>query len=240
MAILLLLEVPLAWSMARRLRAAALDREALLTRAVEASEGERRRIAADLHDGVVQRLSGTWLSLSAAALNLPKNGEKTESQVARAIRQGALEVREAVRELRSLIVMIAPAGLSADSLPDALTDLLEPLKSAGIATEVRVSEVDLLPKDAQLVFRVAQEAIRNIGRYSEAKHATLELLTSDAGRTLTVVDDGVGFDVEELGARRRDGHVGLGLLKRLAEDGGGQLRISSAPGEGTRLELTIP
>ena len=240
MAVLLLLEVPLAWSMARRLRAAALEREALLTRAVEASEGERRRIAGDLHDGVVQRLSGTWLSLSAAALKLPGYDGQSESQIARAIRQGSLEVREAVRELRSLIVKIAPAGLSADSLPDALTDLLEPLKSFGIETELRLTEVDLRPEEAQLVFRVAQEAVRNIGRYSHARHATVELAASDDGRNLTVADDGVGFDVEGLAKRRRDGHLGLVLLKSLAQDGGAQLRIVSAPGEGTRLELTIP
>src|SRR4030088_57523 len=239
-AILLLLEGPLAWSMARRWRAAALEREALLTRAVEASEGERRRIAGDLHDGVVQRLSGTWLSLSAAALKLPSDGGQSESQIARAIRQGSLEVREAVRELRSLIVKIAPAGLSADSLPDALTDLLEPLKSIGIETELRLTEVDLRPEEAQLVFRVAQEAVRNIGRYSHARHATVELAASDDGRNLTVADDGVGFDVEGLAKRRRDGHLGLVLLKSLAEDGGAQLRIVSAPGQGTRLELTIP
>jgi signal transduction histidine kinase len=241
MILLLLVEVPLAWSMARRLRAAAIEREALLVRAVDASEGERRRIAGDLHDGVVQRLSGTWLSLSAAALKLPKeDGGDGESQIGRAVRQGSAEVREAVRELRSLIVRIAPAGLSADSLPDALADLTVPLKSAGVETELRLSEVELRSEEAQLVFRVAQEAVRNIARHSRARHATLELAITKDGRKLTVADDGDGFDVNTLAARRREGHIGLGLLKSLAEDGGARLRIVSASGEGTRLELSLP
>src|SRR3979411_2880143 len=98
----------------------------------------------------------------------------------------------------------------------------------------------LRPEEAQRGFRVAQEAVRNIGRYSHARHATVELAASDDGRNLTVADDGVGFDVEGLAKRRRDGHLGLVLLKSLAQDGGAQLRIVSAPGEGTRLELTIP
>ncbi len=239
--LLLVLEVPLAWSMARRLEVAGVEREALLTRAVEASETERRKIASDLHDGVVQRLVGTGMSLGAASRKVEQKGTgDTDPSVAKALKQGALELREAVRELRTLIVKIAPTGLSGETLADALTDLVEPMRAAGIEADVRFDESRLDPREAKLMFRVAQEALRNVTRHSGAKHVTVEVATQGRERTLTVSDDGRGFDPDALADRQRQGHMGLTLLKSLAEDGGARLRVVSSPGGGSRVEMTLP
>ncbi len=238
--LLLVLEVPLAWSMARRLEAAGVEREALLTRAVEASETERRKIASDLHDGVVQRLVGTGMSLGAASRKVDQGtAGKTDPSIGKVLQQGAGELREAVRELRTLIVKIAPTGLSGETLADALTDLVEPMRANGIESEVRFDECRLDPAEAKLMFRVAQEALRNVARHSGARHVKVEVATSATGRTLTVSDDGRGFDPGALADSQREGHMGLTLLKSLAEDGGAQLRVVSSMGNGTRVEMTL-
>jgi two-component system, NarL family, sensor kinase len=239
--LLLVLEVPLAWSMARRLEKAGVEREALLTRAVEASETERRKIASDLHDGVVQRLVGTGMSLGAASRSLEQGGgSQADSPTAKVLHKSANELREAVRELRTLIVKIAPTGLTGETLPDALTDLVEPMRASGIEAEVRFGECRLDPAEAKLMFRVAQEALRNAARHSGAKHVRVEVATLGTGRILTVFDDGRGFEPDALASSRREGHVGLTLLKSLAQDGGAQLRVVSSPENGTLVEMMLP
>jgi two-component system, NarL family, sensor kinase len=239
--LLLVLEVPLAWSMARRLQMAGVEREALLTRAVEASETERRKIASDLHDGVVQRLVGTGMSLGAASQKVDRSGAgQTDPLIAQVLQTGASELREAVRELRTLIVKIAPTGLSGETLSDALTDLVEPMRASGIEAEVRFGECRLDAAEAKLMFRVAQEALRNVARHSGARHVRVEVATLATGRTLTVSDDGRGFDPDALADSRREGHVGLTLLKSLAQDGGAQLRVVSSPENGSLVEMRLP
>jgi len=239
--LLLVLEVPLAWSMARRLERAGVEREALLTRAVEASETERRKIASDLHDGVVQRLVGTGMSLGAASRSMEQSGSAQADPLAsKVLQKSANELREAVRELRTLIVKIAPTGLSGDTLADALTDLVEPMRASGIEAEVRFGECRPDPEEARLMFRVAQEALRNVARHSGAKHVRVEVATRTTGRILSVFDDGHGFEPEALASSRREGHVGLTLLKSLAQDGGAQLRVASSPESGTLVEMSLP
>ena len=237
--LLLVFEAPLAWSMARRLETAGIEREALLMRAVEASETERRKIAGDLHDGVVQRLVGTGMSLGAASQKL-ELGDKADPSIAKALKQGAVELREAVRELRTLIVKIAPTGLSSETLADALGDLAEPIRSRGIEVEVHYEDCRLNPDEARLMFRVAQEALRNVVRHSGAKHVRVAVATSNGKRTLTVSDDGRGFDSAALEDRRRQGHVGLALLASLAEDSECELHVDSSPGQGCRVEMSLP
>jgi signal transduction histidine kinase len=208
---------------------------------VEASETERRKIASDLHDGVVQRLVGTGMSLGAASRKVDQDAtDKTDPLIAKALQQGAGELREAVRELRTLIVKIAPTGLNGETLADALTDLVAPMVASGIEAGVRFGDCRLDPAEAKLMFRVAQEALRNVARHSGAKRVTVEVATVAAGRTLTVSDDGRGFDPGALADSQRRGHMGLTLLKSLAEDGGAQLRVVSSPGNGSRVEMTLP
>src|SRR5438270_7800595 len=98
--LLYLVQVPMAWSMARSLQQGQQERERLLQRAIDASDAERRRIARDLHDGVVQSLAGVSYSLTAAADRLPDNGKGNgQVEVAAELRQAAADTRQSMRDL---------------------------------------------------------------------------------------------------------------------------------------------
>jgi signal transduction histidine kinase len=99
---------------------------------------------------------------------------------------------------------------------------------------------DLPIEVEQLVFRTAQEAIRNVASHAGAEHVGVEVTRNDGTLALRVSDDGRGFDQTALAARREQGHLGLVMLQDLVESAGGSLRITSHPGEGTSIELTVP
>lgn len=231
-------QIPLAWRLARRLGRAQQDRERLLVRAVEASADERRRIAADLHDGVVQDLAGISYSLSAAA----ERADPTVSPDLRsALQEAAVGTRDSMRRIRSLIVEIHPPNLKSAGLEAAVTDLLAPLPGRGIETSLDVDGARELPEEVEaLLYRAAGEAIRNVERHAGASRVSVRIGQDDGVARLEVADDGVGFTVEERERRRAEGHVGLTLLEELAERLGGQVEVRSAPGSGTTFVVEVP
>ena len=233
--LLWLVQVPLAWRLGRRLQRTQAEREALLVRAVEASDDERRRIAADLHDGPVQDLAGISYSLSAAA-------QTEESPATRStLEQAAAGTRDAMRRLRSLLVEIHPPNLRASGLEAALADLLAPLQARGVETELRVDAPLGLDEEAErIVYRAAAEALRNVARHAGANRIAVSVERDEIRVRLVVADDGAGFRPEDRERRREEGHVGLSLLEELAARAGGRLDVRSAPGEGTTFELELP
>lgn len=238
--VLLLLQIPLAWSLARRLRREHAQREALLTSAVEASSSERRRIAAELHDGVVQQLAGVAFGLAPLADAAADRGDTAE---AGALRDATGQLRQGVRDLRTLLVEIHPPNLESAGLDAALSDLLSPLAAAGLATELTVAP-DALPAAGAplaLLYRVAREAVRNAREHADAQTVRIALTRPAPGVVrLEVTDDGRGFDAAERERAEAGGHVGLRLLEDLAAQAGGTLAISSQPGVGTTLALEVP
>ena len=233
--LLWLVQVPLAWRLGRRLQRTQAEREALLVRAVEASDDERRRIAADLHDGPVQDLAGISYSLSAAA--------QTESSAATrsTLEQAAAGTRDAMRRLRSLLVEIHPPNLRASGLEAALADLLAPLQARGVETELRVDAPLGLDEEAErIVYRAAAEALRNVARHAGANRIAVSVERDEIRVRLVVADDGAGFGPEDRERRREEGHGGLSRLEELAARAGGRLDVRSAPGEGTTFELELP
>ncbi len=233
--LLWVVQVPLAWRLDRRLRRSQAEREALLVRAVEASDDERRRIAADLHDGPVQDLAGISYSLSAAA-------QTEDSPEAReTLHQAAAGTRDSMRRLRSLLVEIHPPNLRASGLEAALADLLAPLQARGAETSLRVDPSLGLDEEAErIVYRAAAEALRNVERHAAANRVAVAVEERGEGVRLMVTDDGVGFGPGDRERRREEGHVGLSLLEELAERAGGRLAVRSAPGAGTTFELELP
>lgn len=233
-----LLQLPLAWSMAKRLRAGQRERETLLRKALEASDSERRRIARVLHDGVVQELAGVSYSLSAAAARAASNGDRS---VEEALRNAATHTRESMRELRSLLVEIYPASLHQAGLEAALRDVLAPFERRGLATSLRVDGgLDLSETAEAQVFRGAQEALRNVLVHAGAHRVDVQVKRNGAAVELVVADDGRGFSPDELSERREEGHLGLQLLGDLAAEAGGRLTVDSVPGRGTRVEMEVP
>lgn len=237
--LLFLVQVPLAWSMARGLRQGQEEREQLLLRAIDASETERRRIARDLHDGVVQSLAGVSYSLAAAADRVDAGSDNAE--VSAALRQAAADTRRSMRELRSLIVEIAPPNLHDEGLDNAVGELVAPLAAEGVETTVDIDDAAVPSPEAQtLIYRVAQEAVRNVAAHAQASHLRVTLTRDNGSARLVVADDGLGFSPDRLEQRREEGHVGLTLLTGLVADAGGRLVVASTPGQGTRLEAEVP
>jgi signal transduction histidine kinase len=236
--ILYLVQIPLAYSLARRLRARQREREKLLRRAIDASDLERRRIAADLHDSAVQRLAGVSLSLAASA-NAVSDADGGEAR--RALGRGAAETRETIRELRTLLVDIYPPTLQRSGLRAAVDDLVAPLRAAGIAVSVSMPAPLDLPGDTEaLLYRVAQEALRNARTHGEATTVDLTVEAPERVVVLRVVDNGCGFSLEEPDHARESDHFGLRLMRDLADHAGGRLTVLSSPGHGTLVRLEVP
>jgi signal transduction histidine kinase len=228
-------QIPLARSLAGRLQRSQEEREQLLLRALDASNAERRRIAADLHDGVVQDLAGTSMSLSAA-------GEAaSDPRLAETLGTAAEQTRRSMRQLRSLLVEIYPPNLHTAGLEPALQDLLAPLLARGVDARLESSApADLSREAEQVIFRTAQEALRNVLDHANARSARVVLDAPNGNVRLSVEDDGRGFSAEEAERRREEGHLGLALLADRAAGLGGRLDLQSQPGQGTRVVLEVP
>jgi signal transduction histidine kinase len=223
------------------------EREALLHKAVEASEMERRRIARDLHDGVVQNLGGMAFAMTAASARLKGagngsgNGAGDAGELLELLDHSAEETRRAMKDLRTLIIEIAPPTLRREGLHAALLEILLTLEQAGAKTRLELpSNMRLRQDRASLIFRVAQEVLRNVAAHAEAQSVSVVLRELDGMAVLRIDDDGKGFTQAEVAARRAKGHVGTNAIVELAEDAGGSLSIDSQPGKGTRVVLKLP
>jgi signal transduction histidine kinase len=236
--LLLVVQLPLAWRLAKSLDSARRESEALHIRALEASETERRRIARDLHDGVVQTLAGASFHLGAAAGQVAGTSDEKLEAV---LQDGAAATRQAVRDLRTLIVEIAPPDLEGSRLEGALVELLAPLEGQGIGTSLKAGGLEPVDrKAAAVLYRAAQEAIRNASAHAGATQVDVTASAASGAATLEVRDNGRGFTADEVLERQRDGHVGLALLRSLVEDAGGVLSVSSQPGKGSAIDVTVP
>lgn len=237
--LLYVIQIPLAWRMAGRLDEGQRQRVRLARQAADASETERRRIAADLHDGVVQGLVGSSYTLTAAAERARADGQPA---LAATLAAAGTDLRGWVKDLRTLLVTIAPPRLHQEGLAAALSDLAFTASARGIRTTVDVDpDLHLDPAVETLVFRAAQEGMRNASSHARANAVRLRVHAVADGRIrLEVSDDGAGFDPSRRDAAAENGHVGLALLGALAEDAGGRLDVTSAPGAGTTLTMEVP
>jgi two-component system NarL family sensor kinase len=235
--LILLIQVPLLGSLARRLQQTHEQREALLGNAIAASARERRRVASYLHDGPVQEIAGLAYALAPLADNAAARGSSDDAGVLRATIE---RLRRTVRDLRALLVELHPPHLAAAGLEAAIADLVSPLQSAGVAVSAAIDGAERLDREQEaLVYRVAQEAVRNVIAYANASAVRVELAVDDGVARLVVSDDGRGFDPALRERRLAEGHLGLSLVEELARESGGSLRIESSEGRGTRVELEV-
>ena len=220
--LLALIQLPLAWQLANRVRRGQRERVDLLQRAVDASETERRRIAADLHDGVVQSLAGVSYSLSAAANDAPPD-------LAPVLREAAAQTREGIRELRSLLVEIYPPELHRQGLEAALGDLLAPCTSRGLKTSLRVEPEGDLPAAVQaLFFRAAQEALRNVVKHADAKKCRGRGRDRRTGARRSVSPTTAAASIPSRGPTARTSACASSAISSARV--GGDLDIDSTPG----------
>jgi signal transduction histidine kinase len=232
-----LVQIPLAWSLAHRLRERQREREQLLARALAASDDERRRIAGDLHDGVVQDLAGVAYSLAGSSRE-----QKASTEVAGLLDRSAAQVRESIKSLRSLLVDIYPPKLADAGLESALADLLAGVKTRGVQPTLDVDAgAEHLPEDvARLLYRSAQEGVRNVLAHAHADSIDIRVRVAADAATLTLTDNGSGFEPAIIETRAKEGHLGLRGLGDLLAHSGGSLRVTSSPGAGTTLRVEVP
>ncbi len=232
-AAIVVLLIPLAWTLVARARRAHRQREEMLERAMDASQDERRRIAAALHDGVVQELAAASFAVAGSAQDASSRGE---DELAGRLRAAGEAVRTSIGSMRSLLVDIYPPSLRSAGISAALRDLANTVR---IPVEVLIDEgagQSLSQEQQEAVYRIAQEALRNAAAHAAASAVTLSLHRGAEGVVLEIADDGVGFDPA---AARPDGHFGLALMADVARNVDADLAVRTAVGQGTTWRLTI-
>jgi len=196
---------------------------------MHAQEIERARIARELHDDICQRMLLLTIDLESLARG---GADRTPAA-------GALaEARGIATSLHSLSHQLHPTRLRLIGLVPSLEQLCAELSRAGVTIEFSHDEVpSKLPPDAMLcVFRVVQEALQNALKHSSATTMAVHLSGASGGVTVTIADNGVGFDVDT--AWRKG--IGLSSISERVDEIGGALEIQSRPGAGTRLTATVP
>lgn len=225
--------LPLALRLARRLDERESERRELLHAALEASDRERRHLAMRLHDGIIQNLASVGLTLESLG---PTTGDLDETR-ATALAKLSDMVDADIAELRGLLTELTPPEIHG-SLQDALRDLAEDLRSASPRVELDIAPGPAVDgDDGVLLYRVARELIRNASEHSGGTMVRV-VLRSDAetGVSLTVVDDGHGFDPA---APVAEGHLGLRLIRQVIAEHGGRLNVQ-ADREGMSVCVTLP
>ena len=236
--LLVVLLLPILWRLLNRLKRSQIQREALLQRAVEASTEERRRIAGALHDGVVQDLAGASFAVAGGA---ERAMSLAQPELADDLRGAARTVRSSIGGLRSLLLDIYPPSLATAGLEAALNDLVSTLRARDTTVTLELApQTGLDTTGERLVFRVARECLNNIATHAAATNVHIRLEREERNTVMEILDNGVGFDPDDLLAHPVEGHFGLRVLGDVVTDAGGELLLSSAPGAGTCWQLRIP
>ena len=206
----------------------------LAAQVISAQDEERARVARELHDSTAQMLAAVMLQLGVAAR------ESTSPALDERIATLREMASEALEEVRSLSHTIHPRVLDDLGLAAALEWLARQTREEGsLDVEVFADDGPAIPQlPASVLYRIAQEALRNAERHAQARRVELWLRRAPGAATLEVVDDGRGFDVRRAEERR----PGMGLFSMRERVGlvNGTLALVSAPGRGTRVVATVP
>lgn len=212
----------------------------LLAKSVSIQSEERARIGRDMHDGVLQLLTAARIELRAAKVSV----ESASLDVAQQRLSAAREVMDEMEgEIRQAILALHPPILEGGGLIPALSSYASSFEqSTGITCRVQIEgKRTLLPSNVEATaFRVVEEALQNVAVHARARTASVTL---DYRRTLlsvTVQDDGQGFDYEQVMVSRNPEHLGLVSMRERGEGLGGRVEIWSERGRGTRVTLWLP
>lgn len=216
------------------------SRRELLRQVITVQEEERRRISRELHDEISQSITAVAFNLEAIAEIVPPAAKEMKEKLKRV--QSLTD--KMLDDIHSVIHELRPALLDDLGLVAAVQWLVDRYNGeAGLRVffETVGTERNLEPQVDIMIFRIAQEAITNIIRHARAESASACLEFKETSVSITIEDDGQGFNPEDVSISRETGR-GLGLLgmKERAELMGGTLNIESGPGQGTRIFVKIP
>jgi signal transduction histidine kinase len=210
----------------------------LLVRTNAVQEDERKRIAFDIHDGVIQLVIAAGYELQAAARHVG-NGNADDAR--RKLERARQLMDQTVADMRRIVFDLHPTSLDSRGLTPSLEKYAASWQeSTGIACSfiVEGEPVELASDKRVGVYRIVQEALTNIRKHASATRVAIRV-RFDAGRLrLDIEDDGAGFAVE--GVPAVNGHLGLMSMSERARNLGGRLDISSQPGQGTAIALDVP
>jgi signal transduction histidine kinase len=207
----------------------------LAAEVIAAGDRERSALARELHDSVAQHLAAVLLQLSAA------ERDSTEPLVAERLREARASAEYALDEARALSHALHPGVLDDLGLDAALRKLArDSSRGNGVDVDVNyAARPKRLPRDVEgVLYRVAQEAVRNATTHASARRIRVSVHQSDDEATLSVHDDGVGFDLAEADARRAG--IGLTSMRERVDLLNGRLDINTASGSGTTISATVP
>jgi signal transduction histidine kinase len=227
------------------LQEAQADRRTLLARTVRAGEEERTRIAADLHDGPIQRLAALGLLLDRCELRLSRGDSRGSGELVAAARN---EISDQIHGLRRLMSELRPPVLDQGGLPAALSDHLASFRSRyGVSGELRI-DLDA-PLEAQIettVYRLVQESLTNVGKHAAAESVVVSVREEEGGLAVQVEDDGIGMPAQtdagtiDMAQLLRDGHCGLAGMRERVELVGGRFALGGGDRGGTRVSVWLP
>jgi signal transduction histidine kinase len=212
-------------------------------RLVEARVAERKRIARDLHDTLLQSFQGVLLKFSTISYLIPSRpveAQKTLETVIERAREAIIEAREAVQGLRSSTVVTNDLARAIRTLGEGLAADQAGGNCPDFRVQVEGTSRDLAPLVREEVYRTAGEALRNAFRHAQAERIEVEIRYDRRQLRLRIRDNGRGIDPKILGEGGRAGHHGLPGMQERAQLMGGKLAVWSELVSGTEVEVTIP
>jgi signal transduction histidine kinase len=225
------------------LRQSNLERKRLNMQALSAGEKERKRLARELHDQVIQALAGLNYRLSEARRGLDGGSQDP-------LDRAQAELRTIVREIRNICADLRPPALDSMGLVAAIRSHLRTVKRRA-ALRLRFDVVGdaghrnaqrEVPEDvAMTLYRALQETLRNVEKHAQAAGVTVRLEFGAGSVALLVEDDGVGFEApQRLSQYASEGHFGLMGLRERVELVGGEVHIATGSGGGCKIRVEVP
>ncbi|WP_172797902.1 GAF domain-containing sensor histidine kinase [Longilinea arvoryzae] len=224
-------DIRLSMTLADQLSLAIENTHLRTTQEQAAVAAERNRLARDLHDAVTQ----TLFSATLIADVLPRIWERNPEEGKRRLEEVRQLTRGALAEMRTLLLELRPSALADASLPDLLHHLTDAfIGRSRIQTDLHINGTIDLPPDVKLaVYRIAQEALNNIGKHSMASQVNIAIEKTGQRMLLEISDNGRGFNPTV----NVTNHLGLGIMRERAESIDASLIIDSGPGKGTHIFL---
>jgi PAS domain S-box-containing protein len=224
----------------QRLEEQAVNQTELLSQLLTAQEAERRRLSMELHDGPLQSLGVSLLALD----RIIRRHERNEYEIAAEELQAAREIiMGIVVDVRAVLSDLSLDLLTSYGLGSALRDHIERFSEVtGIEVSLDFPIEERLPPYIELLmYRLAQESLANVRKHSGATHVDIYFALEDSKLTMTISDNGKGFDVSRSFERPRAGErIGLASMRQRIRDAHGDMTIDSSDGKGTTLTFWCP
>jgi two-component system NarL family sensor kinase len=208
---------------------------------IDAQEMERKKIAAELHDGIGQMMGAIKFQIEGLiTAGTYDAGSCRFDQLRKCVEN----LRDAMDEVRRITMDLRPSTL--DDLGLLLTidwfcrEFCNMYRGVRIAKKVTIEESNIIEERKIVIYRIIQEAMNNTAKYADATEIALELSDRDEGLYLCVRDNGRGFDINQIPGASCFHRLGLRSMRERAESSGGVFAIQSSPGRGTTVEVLWP